>query len=69
MLKVSNKSTRKKCEIFPGRNYSDKKICGEILWWLISGGGEGGGGGLLSRGELFRGNCLRIVVFGEIMQG
>ena len=41
MLKVSNKSTRKKCEIFPGRNYSDKKIWGEILWWLISGGGGG----------------------------
>ena len=30
MLKVNNKNTRKKCEICPGGNYSEKNIWGEF---------------------------------------
>ena len=55
MFKVSNKNTKKKCEICPGGNYSEKNVWGRILWketfiWR----------GLFSREELIRGNCLEM---------
>ena len=54
----SNKNTRKKCEICQGGNYSEKNVWGEFH-----------AGNLLPRGELFRGNCSVVVVFGGIIQG
>ena len=40
-----------------------------IPWGKIFRAGGGGGGGvLLSRGELFRGNCSGVAVFGGIIQ-
>ena len=35
MLKVSNKNTRKKCEICPGENYLEKNVWGGIPWGVI----------------------------------
>ena len=36
MLKVSNKNTRKKCEVCPGGNYLKKNVWGRIVWVEIS---------------------------------
>ena len=53
-----------------------KYVQGEIIHRIAERSGGGGGipwgkflrGGLFSRGELFRGNCLGVVVSGEIIQ-
>ena len=63
MLKANNKNTRKKCEIFPGGNYSEKNVWGEFDRERFS------EGGLLTRVELFRGNYLGVVFLGGIFQG
>ena len=63
MLKANNKNTRKKCEIFPGGNYSEKNVWGELDRERFS------EGGLLTKGELFRGNYLGVVFLGRIFQG
>ena len=63
MVKVSNKNTKRKCEISPGRNYSQKNVWGGFH------GAKFSEEGLLSRGELFRRNCSGVVVFGGIIKG
>ena len=44
MLKVSNKSTRKKCKLYPGGNYSEKNVWEEfhgVKFSEANGGVEG----------------------------
>ena len=51
MFKVNSKNTRKKFGICSGGSYSEKNV-----WWESM--GEFVEGRLLSRRELFKGNCL-----------
>ena len=66
MLKANNKNTRKKYEIFPGGNYSEKNVWGEFHGGKFSEGevivqrGAIYGqlsGEAVSRGKLIRDNC------------
>ena len=64
MLKVNNKNIRKN---YSWGNYSEKNVWREdSMEKFFRGKWEEG---VLSRGELFRGNCLGLVVFGGIIQG
>ena len=53
MLKVSNKNTRKKCEICPEANYSDKNFWGKFHI-----------GEIFRGGYCLQGNYLGVIVLG-----
>ena len=65
MLKVNNKNTRKKYEIFPGGNYSKKNVWGKFDGGKFQRGSYCPDGGKFQRGSYCpEGNYLGVIVRG-----